>query len=494
MRQRGRVGVIAIVVMALVVVGGLALLRTGPGYDGRMPEGVSIGGVPVGGQGPEAARQALQGQSDRFLPETIEIRFGQSSEKMNPESLGLRADLDGAMSEAVKLSRGTYLSRVIAKLRGGGETRDVPVKIAVDQATFDAALKDLASRLDHKPRDARLTVKGGKVEVIPEQPGYVMDLEATKANALAAFEKGKPEVIECVGKEALPKVKSTDCAGIDTVLASFKTDYSEGKVDRTHNLAIAIKNINGQVLMPGQTLSLNDAIGERDVSKGYREAPIFVNGEITPSTGGGVCQIASTVYNAALLAGLDIVERHHHSMPVHYAPAGRDATIYFGQLDLRVKNDHAHPVVFLGEVGGGSVDVKIMGHKADKVQVTITRSEPKKTAFQTKETQDPQLPKGKRKITKPGVPGIEVTVTRIVTKNGVKGQPETLHTDTYSAQAEEVSVGTKEVAGKVDAVDILGPDGTTKPPAAGDAKPANGKKPKKPKKPTKPQAHPRDLD
>ena len=488
MAQSGRllaVLAIIIIVIVLVALGALGVGAHRITSSDVIADGVKIAGVPVGGMTAQQAKEAVNTQTDHLLPETIEIKFGQQNERINPQSLGITADVDSAVAQAMNVGRsGNFLSVAINGLMRRGVEGDIPVRCAVDEAALDAALADLAKRLGHKPEDARLMVKDGKVEVVPEKRGFVVDVEATKANILTAVKNGKVDTIECVGKEAAAKVKTTDCAGIDTVLADYKTDYSEGKVDRTHNLAIAIKNINGQVLMPGDILSLNEAIGERDESKGYREAPIFVNGEITPSTGGGVCQIASTVYNAALLAGLDIVERHHHSLPVTYVPAGRDATIYYGQLDLKVKNTYTHPVVFIGDVGGGTVEVKIMGRKADKVEVALTHSDLKKTPFQTKEIPDPDLPKGKRKISKPGKPGIEITVSRIITKNGVKGAPEELHTDTYSAQTQEVHVGTKAAATPVGAVDLLGSNGA---PANG--KPAHGKKP-----PKKPQQHPADLD
>jgi len=240
-----------------------------------------------------------------------------------------------------------------------------------------------------------------------------------------------------------PAVTAEDLSHIEVVLGSYSTPYNAGRADRTHNLRLAVGKINKTVLHPGEEFSFNRIVGERGIEAGYREAPIFIEGEVRPSTGGGICQIATTTYNAALLANLGMIERHHHSRPVDYTPTGRDATVYWGQYDLRFRNSLAHPVLILGSVGSSEVTISILGSRADDAKVEITREGLTRVPHDTKEQADPELEKDKREIEKPGRDGWRVTVYRTATRGGEVIRQETLHTDYYAPQTEAVRVGTK---------------------------------------------------
>lgn len=118
----------------------------------------------------------------------------------------------------------------------------------------------------------------------------------------------------------------------------FETPLLDKGKARMKNIRLSVKKVNGQVLAPGQEFSFNETVGPRTAQLGYRKAYIFVEGEKVEEVGGGICQVASTIYNAALAAGLEITERHAHPEPVEYARDGTDATVYYGKLDFRFKN------------------------------------------------------------------------------------------------------------------------------------------------------------
>ena len=118
----------------------------------------------------------------------------------------------------------------------------------------------------------------------------------------------------------------------------FETPLLDKGKNRMRNIKLSAKKINGQVVAPGQEFSFNRVVGPRTMKLGYRKAYIFINGEKVEEVGGGICQVASTIYNAALAAGLEITERHAHPKPVYYSKEGSDATVYYGKLDLRFKN------------------------------------------------------------------------------------------------------------------------------------------------------------
>lgn len=140
--------------------------------------------------------------------------------------------------------------------------------------------------------------------------------------------------------------------------------YATGLRGRTpsqvYNLTLALRRIDGTVLQPGQTLSFVKSVGPWTADMGYTKAPVSYDGELIRSWGGGVCQTSTTLYNAALLAGLDIVERHRHHWPPRYAPLGRDAAVAYSDIDLKIRNSLPAPVRIVGEVKGDRVSFRLL--------------------------------------------------------------------------------------------------------------------------------------
>ena len=165
-----------------------------------------------------------------------------------------------------------------------------------------------------------------------------------------------------LGREAFPDM-----------LSSYSTNYSVRDRDRTTNLILAANKINGMVLMPGETFSYNKVVGERTISAGYREAPIYVSGEVVDGVGGGICQITTTLYNAVVYANLEIVERSNHQFVPSYARASRDATVVYGAIDFKFKNNRDYPIKLECSVANGTANFQVWGLRtADDYEVEIT--------------------------------------------------------------------------------------------------------------------------
>ena len=173
-----------------------------------------------------------------------------------------------------------------------------------------------------------------------------------------------------IGTEAFPDL-----------LSEFSTKYAASNKNRTTNLILASKKINGTVLMPGETFSYNKVVGARTIAAGYKEAPIYVSGRVEDGIGGGICQITTTLYNAVLYANLDIVERSNHQFVPSYAGPSRDATVVYGAIDFKFKNNRDSPIKITCSVSGGIANFKIWGLKSDNdYEVQITSRTTGKTA------------------------------------------------------------------------------------------------------------------
>ena len=425
--------------------------------SGRIARGVTIEGISVAAQRPEEALEALHRQWVPTLPRQVTLAGPDEEWTATPEELGAKLPLKETVAEAQRVGRdGPWWQRWGSQL-GLGRGADIEVVCGVDSTRVQRFLIELAPQVNREPKNAEINVEDDAVDVVPGVVGRSLDIAGSRAAIVAALRDPSARQIGLVVKTQHPALTEADLADLEVVLAQYSTKFNPGKVDRTHNLKLAVDILDRTIVQPGEQFSLNEVVGPRLTEKGYREAPIFVNGEIEPSTGGGVCQVASTVYNAALLADLKINERHHHSRPVDYAPAGRDATVYYGQLDLKLTNTLQHPIMALGTIEGNRLTVTIIGSQEDDVEVELIQTGYVRLPNQEKEFVDPSLAPGTEKVERKGHAGARATLIRRVTKNGEVIREETLHRDVYRPQTKIVKVGPPEQA------ESPGADGSARP-------------------------------
>jgi len=189
------------------------------------------------------------------------------------------------------------------------------------------------------------------IQPIPPEP---VQIEApTHPPARAASEANKGAI------PASPSAASVNPGTAGLELASHKTEFDPKDEGRANNITRASASINGKVVQPGETFSYNETVGPTIERRGYKEGVIFVEGEKKKGFGGGVCQVSTTLSIAADKAGMTIIERHDHSLPVSYAKEGEEAATSYGGLDFKFKNELDFPVVIHSSVEGGSVTVKM---------------------------------------------------------------------------------------------------------------------------------------
>lgn len=145
------------------------------------------------------------------------------------------------------------------------------------------------------------------------------------------------------------------------VIGEYQAISQSEDAGRSENIRLATEAIDGTVIEPGATFSFNETVGNTSAERGYQEAAVIRNGEVAQGDGGGVCQVSTALYIAAVKADMEIVERHPHSVPSDYAPIGLDATIVYDSFDLRLKNNTEHPMTIQAKAVGQTVDVSIVG-------------------------------------------------------------------------------------------------------------------------------------
>jgi vancomycin resistance protein YoaR len=216
-------------------------------------------------------------------------------------------------------------------------------------------IEEIAMRLERLPVEPCLNRDNG--EIIAEKPGVRLNVEKTLTLVMAAPKQTR---VRPVVEKIDSRFHSEDLRKANKCWGAYQT-WFHGSPQRHRNIEAALDSINNSIVWPGDIFSFNEATGPRTPERGYLPAPVIINGGFDMDYGGGVCQASSTVYNAALQAGLPIIERHAHSKPVHYVPAGRDAAVDYGSLDMKFHNNHSGPIIIKSGIYRGRLTVEIWG-------------------------------------------------------------------------------------------------------------------------------------
>ena len=197
--------------------------------------------------------------------------------------------------------------------------------------------------------------------------------------------------------------------------------------------------------MPGEVFSYNQIVGERTIAAGYKEAGAYAGGKVVQDVGGGICQTSSTLYNAALLANLEIVERSNHQFLTSYVPAGRDATVSWGSIDFKFKNTMTYPIKIVASAKNGVCTMSIYGIKEDtEYEVVIQPAVLSYIPYTTKYENDDTLEEGKEVVEQSGYTGCTSETYRILKLNGEVVLRTLLSKDTYDPMTRIVRRGTKK--------------------------------------------------
>lgn len=277
-------------------------------------------------------------------------------------------------------------------------------------------------------------------EIYPEVEG--VDFNVEEAKELIKNDQEEYTIKLVITK---PKVTISDLSEIafKDVLATFSTKYDASNVDRTTNLRLAANKINGTVLAAGAEFSYNKTVGERSIAAGYKEAKIYSKGEVVDGLGGGICQISSTLYNAAVMANLDITQRRNHQFVTSYLPAGRDATVVYGSQDFKFKNSRKYPIKLEVRVANGIAKVNIYGIKEEtEYEISLQTNTVSTIPFATTYEEDPSIPAGEEKVKQKGANGLVTETYKISKAGGKVVSKKLLSKDVYNAMQKIIIRGT----------------------------------------------------
>jgi vancomycin resistance protein YoaR len=320
----------------------------------------------------------------------------------------------------------------------------------------------LGRGINQPARNATFSVfESGRVAIVPSRAGRVISVEPTQRNILAAALSPAARNAQVVVTQQAPErtTAQAKAMGITTRVSRYETFYG-GDPNRIHNVQLVAHLVDRKLIAPGATFSFNQTTGARTADKGFREAPVIINGELTTGLGGGVCQVSTTVFNAAYEAGLKIAERTNHALYISHYPQGRDATVNYPDVDLKFVNDTGAWLLLRTFVGSSSLVVDFYGSPIHRRVESETRPLEVTGGAPIERIPDPTLFEGVTVVEESGEPSRSTSVRRLVyTSSGALLYDNTWYSS-YRGEKRVVRVGTKE---KVEPKRRIGPSGPSGP-------------------------------
>jgi vancomycin resistance protein YoaR len=366
----------------------------------------------------DAARAIVQALSSLQRPLTIDLPVKVDAPRVTASDLQpVAAQVRTVLSAPVQLAVGAARFQIkpfrlahVLSLPRNGES-----KLRIDKLRADPFFARLARQVERKPQDARFEPISGGVRLRRSHVGREVDIRATGAAILAAASSPTRRFARLVAEHTPPKLTTAEAKklGIKQVVGTYTTIYG-GIANRIHNVQLVAHLIDNHFVRPGDEFSFNKTTGARTASKGFLEAPVIINGELQTGLGGGVCQVSTTVFNAAYEAGLRITARTNHALYISHYPLGRDATVNYPDTDLRFVNDTGHWLLLRTFVGASSLTVTLYGTSPHRK--VVSKAAPLEVAgpVPVKTTTDPELLVGQTVVDVAGSPALTTSVERKV--------------------------------------------------------------------------------
>ena len=382
----------------------------------------------------EAKLQQLIGKYSATLNNKLE----QNTYKILEDKIVIKIGKKGQSIDEAKLR-----SQIIERIQDleAGEL-DIPVILQEPQPLN---VDYIHSQVFSKVKDAAFKVKNYKLTFVPAVLGRDFDIEYAK-NIYEQKRKEEGSSFEIPLKITYPQKyeQALKDSLFKDELSNFTTKYSRGEKDRSNNVELAASKINGVVLGPGDVFSYNTVVGKRTEEEGFKKAHVYAGGKIIDGLGGGICQVSTTLYNTVLFAGLEVVERRNHNMLVGYVPPGRDATVSYGSIDFKFKDNYGTPVKIASSANKGTLNIRILGineHPGRKIELEteILQS----YYLPEKVIDDSSQPVGYSSVEQKGIRACKANTYKIIKQEGKVISRTLISTNKYSPLQKTIIRGTK---------------------------------------------------
>lgn len=427
-----------------------------------LPSGTVVAGLDLGRRQPDEALKLLNQEIAALNRKQAVFTVDGTANPLTWEEAGITFDAEAFREEVQRLEEGSLWKRGVARRNFH---RQQTLTIAFDpqklQKVFSPeweknrfgspvnAVRTITpqDQIRYLPGTAVQRIDWDRLlEMVPKQLGEeVQRLEKNSWHepTPSALSKRLPAfqfTVPLITLQPEITVESLQKEGIRRKIVQFSTSLMTSGAGRVHNVDAAARSIDGMVLAPDEIFDYNKVIEYAEKTYGFREAPVILGGRLAPGVGGGICQVSSTLYNAAVRAGLEIVERRNHSLPVRYLPKGQDATFSKGYINFRFQNTSGHHLLIRAEVKNGQLTVKLFGDMPENVRYSLESRTTEVISPPNKYVINRSLPAGSQQVLVRGKQGYVVETYRIKEVDGKTVERTLLSKDTYPAQPNVIAV------------------------------------------------------
>nr|WP_277613736.1 MULTISPECIES: VanW family protein [Terrisporobacter] len=315
--------------------------------------------------------EAIEAVNKKYKPQNLNLSYEKNNYEINCEDIELKYNTEELVEQAYNSTRtGSYFNDIASYISVTSEGKKYTIKATYNEEKLDKSIEKIAKDINQDAKNATVSVGGG-ISITPSKTGLKFETKENKKLIEEALNNKKYDTIDLKVSVTKPRISTEDVSSINTTLASFSTTFNSALVERSYNIGLSAQRVSNVILKPGETFSYNEHTGMRLLSNGYLNAPVIVGNDYEDAPGGGVCQTSTTLFNAALLSGLQIDQVRNHSKTSQYVPRGRDAMVNDGDSDLKFTNNFDHAVYIQCYRSGSSVVAAIYGASQDRVGVNI---------------------------------------------------------------------------------------------------------------------------
>lgn len=444
-------------------------------------EGVFVENIDLSGMNRQQAEKAVSEYIDAKIERVLEVQVNDKTVTTTLQKLGYTCEENDYIEQALRVGKEDNPFVNYANIREAKKNHIVyDLTFTCQEKKIRKFIKNECNKKCAKAKNATIKMRNGTLTYTDAKEGIKIETDTTCQAILKALreqEQKEKMVVKAAITIEEPSVTKDAASRCKDKIGTYRTTFNSGNVSRSRNLANAARLINGTVVYPGETFSVHDTIAPLTEENGYYAAPSYSNGKVEDSIGGGVCQVSTTLYNAVLLAEMEIVERSPHSMVVSYVKPSMDAAIAGDYKDFKFRNNSQTPLYIEGGTYSGTIYFNVYGEE--------TRSKKREVSFESetletiqpgadKVTYDKTKPASYTKVEQEAHVGYKAILWKVVKENGEITRTQ-INTSTYKAEPRYVVKGAAKATPKPTPKATKKPKETKKPVAT--KKPATTKIP-----------------
>ena len=417
----------------------------------EVPEGVTVNGMELGGLTVKAAEDKLQQYIDEVCGGALTLTVSGEEVTVAYKDFDMHAADSTIVEDICQIGMNGNLIKRYKELSDVKNNKaEYTINFEYDHDKLKTLVDENTKEYNRDAQNASLVRHSGEFIITDDVTGLKVDVDATTAaveKALGEGWDGSSQKLDASVEEVKADHTSDELKQVTDLLGGYSTDYSSSSSNRIANIANGASLIDETVVYPGDTFSFLNHVTPFTAANGYYQATGYSGGRVVPSTGGGICQVSSTMYNAVLRAELEVVERSNHGLTVGYVPLGADATVAEGGVDFRFRNNLDAPIYIEAYTYGGQVYVNIYGHETrasnrsiEFYSVTDKTIKPGDDVI----TKDDTQPEGWQEVTQSARDGYVASFYKKIYVDGSLQDTVWINTSYYSASPRYITVGTKK--------------------------------------------------